>query len=369
MTSRLFRSVLTSARTSGVSLTPTTMTTTLTTTTTTTFAGRAWNQLCRRAMSSQATNSPRILVTGSMGQIGTELLNVLRQRYGVENVYGSDIQKPGPTFPKGPFVFADVTNYDALAKIVVENRIDWVIHLASLLSAVGEKNPQLAIKLNARGIENVLELARTYQLRVFAPSTIAVFGPSSPRVNTPDTCIMRPTTIYGTTKVYLELLGEYYHNKYGVDFRSVRYPGVISNVGMPGGGTTDYAVEIYHEAIKNNKYTCFLSQNTEMPMMYMPDCLEAVVQLMETAPDRLTQRVYNVTGMSFTPAEVYASIRKHRPSFTIDYKPDFRQAIADTWPKSLDDSQARKDWAWSPKYDLERMTVDMLNVLHQRYNR
>ena len=253
-----------------------------------------------------------------------------------------------------------------MARVVLENRIDSVVHLASLLSAVGEQNPQLAMKLNTRGIENVLELARQSKLKVFAPSTIAVFGPTSPK-HAPDETVMRPTTIYGVTKVYLELLGEYYVKKYGVDFRSVRYPGIISNLAMPGGGTTDYAVEIYHQAILQGKYTCFLKPDTKMPMMYMPDCIEAVVQLMEAPAQKLSQRVYNVTGFSFTPEEVAASIAKRMPNFETSYQPDYRQSIADTWPRSLDDSIARRDWGWNPKFDLERMTDDMLTTLKKKY--
>jgi threonine 3-dehydrogenase len=294
------------------------------------------------------------------------LAGALRQKYGRDNVIASDIKTPPKPYPDGPFIYVDVLNYDSLARVVLEYRIDWIVHLASLLSANGEQNPQLAVKLNTTGIENVLELARQHNLRVFSPSTIAVFGPSTPKDKTPDATIMRPSTIYGVTKVYLELLGEYYLKKYGVDFRSVRYPGIISNLAMPGGGTTDYAVEIYHEAIKHKRYTCFLNEGSRMPMMYMPDALEGTMALMEAPAEKLTQRVYNITGFSFTPKELTDSIKKVMPDFQISYKPDFRQAIADSWPRSIDDSIARRDWGWNPKFDIDSMTRDMFSALRKR---
>jgi len=315
------------------------------------------------------TTPPRILVTGALGQIGSELVVVLRSRYGNDNVFASDIRFPPASFPPGPFLFLDVENRDNIAQVVLGNRIDWVVHLVSLLSATGEKNPQLAMKLNTRGIENVLEVARTNRLKVFAPSTIAVFGPTTPKIDTPDLTIMKPTTIYGVTKVYLELLGEYYYSKYGVDFRSIRYPGVISSVAMPGGGTTDYATEIYHEALKTRSYQCFLRSDSRMPMLYMPDCLDATIHLLEAPNHALNQRVYNVTGLSFTPSEVAEAIKKHIPDFSISYSPDFRQAIADSWPSSIDDSHARRDWGWRPSYDLDAMTAHMLQELKPLYQK
>jgi threonine 3-dehydrogenase len=321
------------------------------------------------ARSFSSVSSPRILVTGANGQIGSELVGALRTRYGGSNVIATDVRPPADASTDGQFLYADVMQSEGLAKIIVENRVTWIIHLASLLSATGEQNPQLAMKLNSRGIENVLELARQYNLRVFAPSTIAVFGITTPKDSTPDLTVMRPSTIYGVTKVYLELLGEYYASKYGVDFRSVRYPGIISNLAMPGGGTTDYAVEIYHEAIKKNSYSCFLRENTAMPMLYMPDCLDGVIQFMETPRAKLSQSVYNLTSFSFTPEQLAKSIQKFRPGFTIDYKPDFRQRIADSWPRSIDDSIARKDWGWNPKFTVDSMTQDMLKVLAKKYGK
>jgi len=293
-----------------------------------------------------------------------ELVPFLRARYGsADSVVATDINAFAGD---GPFSYLDVTDAAAMDKIIVEHRVVTVIHLASLLSAVGEKNPKLAQKVNVRGIENVLEIAAARKLRVFAPSTIAVFGPSTPRHDTPDPTIMRPTTIYGTTKVYLELLGEYYNAKFGVDFRSLRYPGIISNAALPGGGTTDYAVEIFYRALESSKYTCFLKPDTALPMMYMPDCIRATVELLEAPPHALKQRVYNLTAVSFTPEQLGAEIKKLMPGFSMDYKPDFRQAIADSWPATIDDSKARKDWGWKHEYGTPEMAKDMLSALSKR---
>eukprot|EP00240_Pyramimonas_obovata_P016147 CAMPEP_0118951410 /NCGR_PEP_ID=MMETSP1169-20130426/53057_1 /TAXON_ID=36882 /ORGANISM="Pyramimonas obovata, Strain CCMP722" /LENGTH=295 /DNA_ID=CAMNT_0006898459 /DNA_START=380 /DNA_END=1267 /DNA_ORIENTATION=+ len=267
----------------------------------------------------------------------------------------------------GPFVYCDVKDYESLARLVLEHRVDHIVHLASLLSAVGEKDPQLTLKVNNSGTQNVLELARMHGLKVFAPSTIAVFGPSTPKVDTPDACAMQPTTMYGITKVHQELLGNYYHTKYGVDYRSIRYPGIVSSKAMPGGGTTDYAVDIYHEALKTGAYRCFLQEDAVLPMMYMPDCLKATADLMFAPQDVLTQTTYNVTAMSFSPAELSGSIRKVIPGFETEYCPDYRQEIASSWPRSIDDSLARRDWGWQNDFDIDGMTADMLRELAPRY--
>lgn len=308
-----------------------------------------------------------MLVTGAIGQIGMELVDLVRSRYGNQNVVASDVRASTALRELGPFAYLDVTNQEAIAKLVVEHDINTIVHLASLLSAVGEKNPQLAMKVNARGSENVLEVAAVHKCKVFIPSTIAVFGPTTPRDNTRNSTVLRPTTIYGTTKVYMELLGEYYARKFGVDFRSVRYPGIISNKALPGGGTTDYAVEIYYEALTKGRYTCFLKEDTYLPMMYMPDCLRGTMELIEAPEHALAStRVYNLTALSFTPAKLAESIRKYIPGFTIDYAPDFRQAIADTWPRSIDDSVARSEWGWRHEFGLDEMTRDMLRSLAPR---
>jgi len=304
----------------------------------------------------------RILITGCLGQIGTELVALLRRKYGSSNVIASDVRRPERTdfLAQGPWAYLDVTDPSSFHRVIVEYRIDWLIHNSSILSAAGERNPQLAMDINVKGLHNALEAAKTHNLRIFAPSSIAAFGPTTPRDSTPNLTIMRPSTIYGVTKVYLELLGSYYAQKYGVDFRSLRYPGIISAETLPGGGTTDYAVEIYYEALKHGKYTSFLKADSELPMMYMPDCLKATQKILEVEPDLLSDRVYNVSAFSFTPEQLAGSIKKYIPDFTIDYKPDFRQKIADSWPKSLDDSLARKDWNWKPDFDLDSMTRDML---------
>ena len=308
----------------------------------------------------------RILVTGASGQIGSELIPRLRSLYGKENVVASDLRDP--IVDDGLFIRLDVTDAESIVKIVNEYDVDAIIHLAALLSASGEQRPHLAWKINISGLYNVLEVARMKSLkRVFHPSSIAVFGPETPRERTPQETILRPKTMYGITKVTGELLGDYYHHKWGVDVRGIRFPGVISNIAPPGGGTTDYAVEIFYEAVRTGKYTCFLKPDSTLPMMYMPDCLRSIVELLEADASRLRHHTdFNLSALSFSPAELAIEIKKHIPEFTIDYKPDYRQAIADSWPKDIDDSAAREEWGWRPEYDLSAMAGDMLKILRKR---
>jgi nucleoside-diphosphate-sugar epimerase len=314
------------------------------------------------------SNEGRILVTGASGQIGTELLNALCRKRGPNNIVAADIQPLAADAPACPFESLDVTKADVLEDIIKKHRIETVYHLAAILSANGEKNPQLAWSVNMDGTYNILEAARKLGLsRVFIPSSIAVFGPETPRVFTPQDTILRPKTMYGLTKVAGELLADYYVNRFGVDVRGCRFPGIISHGALPGGGTTDYAVAIYYEAVKYGRYSCFLGPDTRLPMMYMPDCLKSVFDLMSADFKKLRHHSdFNVTAMSFTPAEQAAEIRRHIPDFEIVYQPDFRQSIADSWPQSLDDSSARAEWNWKPDYDLAAMTADMIGVLTKR---
>jgi nucleoside-diphosphate-sugar epimerase len=311
-----------------------------------------------------------ILVTGATGQIGSELTIELREKYGKENVIAAG-HKRAPSeklLGSGPYLVVDTSDKGALVEVVKKYEIDTIYHLASILSAAGEKNPQLAWDVNMGGLYNVLEIARGHELaRVFWPSSIAVFGPDTPRANTPQDTIMIPATMYGVSKVAGELLCNYYFTRFGVDVRSLRYPGIISSETPPGGGTTDYAVEIFYEAIKNKRYTCFLREDTVLPMMYMPDCIKATIDLVEAAPTKIKCRTsYNLTAISFSAGELVAEIKKHSPGFVCEYKPDFRQKIADSWPMSIDDSVARKEWNWKPAYDLASMTEDMFEKLSKR---
>jgi len=313
----------------------------------------------------------RILVTGATGQIGSELSIELRKKYGEDNVVAAGHKrKPSEKLlESGPFEYVDTTNRESIVKIVKKYDIDTIYHLAAVLSAVGEENPQLAWRVNMDGLYNVLEVAREYALaRVFWPSSIAVFGPEAPRVKTPQDAVLTPRTMYGVTKVAGELLCNYYFIRFGLDVRSVRYPGIISSETPPGGGTTDFAVEIFYEAIKKKRYTCFVREDTVLPMMYMPDCIKAAINLMEADPSRVKCRTsYNVAAISFSAGELTAEIKKHIPEFRCEYKPDFRQKIADSWPMSIDDSLAREEWGWDPTYDLASMTRDMIEKLTKRF--
>jgi len=313
----------------------------------------------------------RILVTGAVGQIGSELTMVLREMYGGENVVaGVNRTQPGEKLrDSGPWEVVNVTDMAELSSVVDKYQIDTIYHMAAILSAVGEQKPNLAWDVNINGLYNVLELARERDLvRLFCPSSMAVFGPTTPRDNTPQETVLGPSTMYGVTKVAGELLCNYYYQKFGVDIRGVRYPGIISNETLPGGGTTDYAVGIYYDAIKYKKYTCFVNAETTLPMMYMPDAIKATIDLMQVDVARLKHHAdYNVAAMSFSAGELAAEIKKRIPEFECDYAPDFRQEIADSWPRSIDDSAAREEWGWEPSYDLSKMTDDMLTVLGQRH--
>lgn len=317
-----------------------------------------------------AREMKRILVTGAAGQIGSELTLALRERYGAENVVAAGHRTP-PS-PKlrdsGPFEFLDVTQRESLERVVDRYAIDTIYHMAAILSATGEQKPQLAWQVNMGGLYNVLEVARERDMvRLFCPSSMAVFGPEAPKDRTPQETVLRPTTIYGVTKVAGELLCNYYFHKYGLDVRGLRYPGIISAETFPGGGTTDYAVAIFYDAILHGHYTCFVREDTVLPMMYMPDCIRATILLMEADLSRLRYHAdYNVAALSFSAGELAAEIRKHIPTFAVEYKPDFRQAIADSWPRSIDDTPAREDWGWAPQYDLPAMVEDMLMCLREK---
>jgi len=314
----------------------------------------------------------KILVTGAAGQIGSELVPFLRGRVGKDNVIamGHSKRPSEDVLSSGPYVTGDVTDMDAMAKLMKENGVTQVYHLAALLSAVGEQRPQLAWDLNMRGLTNLLDLSRSDGFRLFWPSSIAVFGTGYPRDSTPQETVLLPTTMYGVTKVAGELLCSYYHRKYGTDVRSVRFPGIISSETPPGGGTTDFAVAIFYEALLHGRYECFVRADTVLPMLYMPDCLEAAYSLMKVEAEAVRRRdAYNLNSMSFSAAQLAEEIRRYIPDLEVRYVPDFRQAIADSWPRSLDDSDARRDWGWAPKWDLSRMTKDMLGRLRPRLGR
>lgn len=307
----------------------------------------------------------KILIIGSSGQIGTELVEELRKMYGNDNVVASDIKKPQQE-QTGPFETLDILNKDQLLTILKKHNITQVYLLAALLSATAEKNPEFGWKLNMESLFNVLNLAKEGIIKkVYWPSSIAVFGPTTPRENTPQLTIMEPSTVYGISKQAGERWCEYYFNKYNVDVRSIRYPGLIGYKSLPGGGTTDYAVDIYHQALKTGNFSCFLSENTYLPMMYMPDAIRATIELMHAkAEDVKIRSSYNLGGISFSPKEIAAEIKKHIPNFEISYAIDERQKIADSWPKSIDDSAAFNDWKWKHQFDLSAMTTDMIKNLH-----
>ncbi|HRO47035.1 NAD-dependent epimerase/dehydratase family protein [Agriterribacter sp.] len=311
----------------------------------------------------------KILVIGASGQIGVELTLALRRIYGNAQVVASDLREENDLLKgTGPYVSLDVMNKEMLHVQVIRQNITQIYLLAAILSATGEKNPGLAWHLNTQSLLNVLDIAREEQLqKVYWPSSIAVFGPTSPRQNCPQQTIIEPITVYGISKYAGEFWCNYYNRRFGVDVRSLRYPGLISYKSSPGGGTTDYAVEIFNEALEEKRYTSFLSAGTYLPMMYMPDAIRATIELMESPADKISIRTsYNLAAISFSPAEIAAEIKKHIPGFAITYKPDYRQAIADSWPQSIDDSVARRDWGWKHEYDLPGITADMLLSLQHK---
>ncbi|MEO6454753.1 MAG: NAD-dependent epimerase/dehydratase family protein [Ginsengibacter sp.] len=313
----------------------------------------------------------KILVIGASGQIGVELTLELRRLYGGANVVASDLREENVLLKgTGPYVSLDVMNREMLHVQVIRQNITQIYLLAAILSATGEKNPSLAWNLNMQSLLNVLEIAKEEKLtKVYWTSSIAVFGPTSPKQNCPQQTIIEPVTVYGISKYAGEFWCNYYFQRYGVDVRSMRYPGLISYKSEPGGGTTDYAIEMFYGAINEKKYTCFLKQDTYLPMMYMPDAIRATIELMETDASNITVRTsYNISGISFSPKEIAATLKQKIPEFEISYKPDYRQAIADSWPQSIDDSVAKKDWGWKPEYDLEKLSIDMLENLRSNTN-
>jgi nucleoside-diphosphate-sugar epimerase len=312
----------------------------------------------------------RILVTGATGQIGSELTLALRERYGNENVVAAGHKrKPSEELlNSGPFEIIDCGTISTVEKVVKKYKIDAIYHLAAILSAVAEAKPKLAWDVNINGLCNILDVAREHGCAVFTPSSIGAFGPNTPKDSTPQDTIQRPNTMYGVTKVAGELLCDYYNKKFGVDARGVRFPGIISYVTLPGGGTTDYSVEIFYEALKHRRYTCYLKPDTYMDMMYMPDAIKAAIDIMEADPKKLLHRnAFNVTAMSFAPENIANEIKRYISDFVIEYNIDLvRQAIADSWPNKMDDSAAREEWGWKPSYDLASMTKDMLEKLSRK---
>jgi nucleoside-diphosphate-sugar epimerase len=308
----------------------------------------------------------KILIIGASGQIGSELTLALRELYGRDSVLASDIKEGSKELMNsGPFIKIDATHKEEIANCIAFHKVTDVYLMAALLSATAEKHPDLAWNLNMKSLSHILELARDKKIKkIFWPSSIAVFGPTTPKKNTPQHTIMEPNTVYGITKLAGERWCEYFYNKHGVDVRSVRYPGVISHKTLPGGGTTDYAIDIFHKAVKNKPYTCFLKEDVMLPMMFMDDAIKATIEIMNAKKEDIKIRSsYNLAAISFSPKEIAASIKEHLPNFTINYKPDFRQGIAEGWPNSIDDSEAKKDWNWKHKFNLEDLTVEMINNL------
>jgi len=318
-----------------------------------------------------ASEKVRILVTGCLGQIGSELVKALSERYGSDNVVMSDIRDEGSAELEayGNFIKMDVLSEQDFNRAVRENGINRIYHLAAILSAVAEENPLKAWQVNMGGLVNALEISRENSCSLFVPSSIGAFGPDTPLDNTPQDTIMRPHSMYGVTKVSGELICDYYNMKYGLDTRGVRYPGIISSVTMPGGGTTDYAVEIFYAAVSEGRYQCYLRPDTSLDMMYMPDAIKAAIDLMEADDDRLKHRnAFNLTAMHFTPQQLADAIRRKMPGFEIEYEPDpLRQSIADSWPNYMDDRAARSEWGWEPEYDIDGMVEDMLRVLSRKH--
>ncbi|MHA1932017.1 MAG: NAD-dependent epimerase/dehydratase family protein [Promethearchaeota archaeon] len=311
----------------------------------------------------------KILVIGSAGQLGSEIVPELRRKYGKEKVVASDIKIPSHENANNstPFIQLDILNKEALSECISDFNIDTIFNMASILSASGERSPLKAWDVNLNGLLNVLEVSKEQNIdRIIWPSSIAAFGPTTPQINTPNETILSPTTMYGVTKVTGELLAKYYYKNYSLDTRSMRLPGIISSKTFPEGGTTDYAVEIFYGAIREKEYTSFLDENTVLPMMYIDDCIKCMMDLLEATPNNLKRRVYNVTSMSFSVGELAAEIKKHIPDFKIKFNPDFRQEIADSWPKTIDDSFARDEWGWNPRYNLKMMTEDMIEKLSKR---
>jgi nucleoside-diphosphate-sugar epimerase len=310
----------------------------------------------------------KILITGANGQVGTALAAALRGKFGEDKVLCTDIKKP--RVEHGPFEMLDILNVQRMAEVIEDHHITQVYHLAAILSANGEWNPKKTWNVNLNGQLSILELAQQYQMdKVFFPSTIAVFGSTTPKSMTPQHTAAEPTTVYGMSKLAGELWCQYYHQRYGVDVRSLRYPGIIGWQSHPGGGTTDYAVDIFHQALNSGSYTCYLNAGTTLPMLYMDDAIRATIELMEAPEENITIRTsYNLAGISLSPASLYQEIKKHYPKFSIQYEPDFRQQIADSWTESIDDTPARKDWGWREEFDIAKMTADMIKHLKAQYH-